>query len=61
MNGLLVAVGVLIVLMLVIHIVFRIIKFTISVFLLGVALIATVYIFQQYFGIDLVAVISRHI
>jgi len=59
MHGILVIVGVIIVVMILVHIIFRVIKFTLSVFLFGIALIAVLYVFQQYFGIDLIAAIER--
>ncbi len=55
----LVVVGVFIVLLIVVHIIFRVIKFTFMFFLLGVALVGVVYIFQHYFGIDIIAEIER--
>ena len=61
MHGILVAFGVLIVFMILVHIFFRIVKFTISVFLFGIALIGTVYAFQAWFGIDLIEVIASHL
>ncbi len=54
-------IGMLLVLIIVIHIIFRVIKFTISVFFLGIVLILVVYGFQQYLGIDLLAGINRYI
>lgn len=53
--------GVFLVLVILVHIFFRVIKFTLSVFLLGVALIIVVQLFQSWFGIDLIAVIERHL
>jgi len=61
MHGFLVIAGVIAVVVIVVHMIFKVIKFTIGVLLLGVALIAVVYVFQQYLGIDLPAVISKHV
>ena len=47
--------------MILIHIIFRVVKFTIVVFLMGVALIGVLYVFQHYLGIDLIGEISRHV
>lgn len=60
MHGFLIALGIIIVLMIVVHIVFKVVKFTLSVFVLGLAFIAVVYCFQHYFGIDLLAEIAKH-
>jgi hypothetical protein len=57
MHGFLVAIGVVIVLMIIVHIIFKVIKFTLGVFLFGIALIAVVYVFQTFFGIDLLSII----
>jgi hypothetical protein len=59
MQGLLVGGGLLLVLIIVVHLIFKVIKFTLSVFLLGLALLLVFYVFQQYLGIDLGAVIQR--
>ena len=61
MHGYLVVIGVVLVLVVGAHLLFDVIKFTVSVFLLGVVLIGILYIFQHYFGIDLIGVIERHV
>lgn len=61
MHAYLVGLGVFIVVVIGVHLIFDVIKFTLSVFLLGVALIAILYVFQHYFGIDLIGVIERHV
>lgn len=60
MHGFLVAVGVLAVVVILVHIFFKVIKFTFGVLLLGIALMAVVYVFQVYFGIDLASIIFGH-
>jgi hypothetical protein len=57
MHGILVAAGVLLVAIIAVHIIFKAIKFTLGLFLLGAALITVVYVFQHYLGIDLIAAI----
>jgi len=61
MHSFLILAGVVLVIMILVHIIFRVIKFTIVVFLLGAALIAVVYYFQQYLGIDLIGIIDGHL
>ncbi len=56
MHTFLIGIGVVLVLMVVVHIIFKVIKFTIAVFLLGVALLVIIYCFQNYLGIDLIGV-----
>ncbi|MDP9128180.1 MAG: hypothetical protein M3N08_07985 [Pseudomonadota bacterium] len=58
MHGILVLMGVIAVLIILVHIVFKVIKFTVIVFVLGAALVALIYVFQQYFGIDLIAIMT---
>ena len=48
------------VLLIVVHVIFKVVKFTFMLFLFGVAVVSLFYIFQHYFGIDLVAEISKH-
>jgi len=59
MHVLLLGAGLFLVFILVIHLVFKMIKFTIAVFLLGLAIVAVIYFFRQYFGIDLIGAIGR--
>ncbi|HUY68012.1 MAG TPA: hypothetical protein VMV79_01775 [Alphaproteobacteria bacterium] len=61
MHAILVLTGILLILMLAVHIIFRAIKFTFTVFLLGLAVLAVIYVFQRYLGIDLMAVIAAHV
>ena len=61
MHEILAIVGVVLVIIIVVHIVFRIIKFTMLVLVLGVGLVAVLYGFQEYLGIDLIAIIANHI
>ena len=61
MHAYLVLIGVFLVLVVGVHLLFDVIKFTVSLFLLGVILVAILYIFQHYFGIDLIGVIERHV
>jgi len=61
MHVLLLGAGLLLVFVIVIHLVFRVIKFTIASFLLCIALVAVIYFFRQYFGIDLIGAIGRHV
>jgi hypothetical protein len=60
MHASLVVLGLFIVLVIVVHLVFRVIKFTLGFILLGLALVAVVYVFRHYLGIDLIGVIARH-
>jgi hypothetical protein len=61
MHILLLGLGLFLVFILVIHLIFRVIKFTIASFLLGLAIVAVIYFFRQYFGIDLIGEIARHV
>ena len=56
-----VAIGVFIVLIIAVHLVFKVIKFTIGIFLLGLALFAVLFVFQRYLGIDLLTVIGNNL
>jgi hypothetical protein len=61
MHAILIIGGLILVFMIVVHIVFRVIKFTIMTFLLGVALVAVLYFFKQYLGIDLIGELAAHL
>jgi hypothetical protein len=60
MHLLLVGLGVVIVLVIVVHIIFKVIKFSFGVLFLGIALVLVIYVFRQYFGIDLLSVFTGH-
>jgi hypothetical protein len=59
MHGLLILAGLIFVFVIVIHLVFRVIKFTIAAIFLCIALVVVIHLFRQYFGIDLVSEIAR--
>jgi len=61
MHGLLILGGLILVFVIVIHLIFRVIKFTFAAILLCIALIAVVHVFRQYLGIDLIGEISQYI
>jgi len=59
MHGLLILAGLIFVFVIVIHLIFRVIKFTIAAVLLCVAFVVVVHLFRQYLGIDLIGEIAR--
>ena len=61
MSGVLVAIGVLLIITLLVHLLFRIVKLTIIIFLFGMFHVAIDHILKQYFGIDLIGLITNHL
>ncbi len=61
MHVILLGVGLFLVFLVIIHLVFRVVKFTFASFLLIVALVVILYFFRKYFGIDLIGEIARHV
>ena len=59
MHGLLILGGLILVFVIVIHLIFRVVKFTFAALLLCLAFIVVVHLFRQYFGIDLIGEIAR--
>ena len=59
MHAILVIVGLIFVFIIAIHLIFRVLKFTLASIFLILALVAVLYIFRQYFGIDLIGEIAR--
>lgn len=59
MHAILVIAGLILVFIIAIHLIFRVLKFTLASIFLILALVAVLYIFRQYFGIDLIGEIAR--